>query len=279
MGWARNTHAYVFTDFRDGALYGPEGANSVDAMAHSYQVGWKWLPDHEFMLAHLFATEGDWFGYLYDFGDLWHHEVAVETIFPAEQSNGRVEILAGNGACPGENMSGPWAYRELLSRFEEEDSVAQRETKRKILENPNYKAFGKPPVLFDPFKFDISWAKNNLSEALASSSSIRTGMRGFRMPFSPEAMDKPRASTGPIKKGQSVVQTFGSSGGFWEEVTSEKKDRKAVSACSLCGNPGTPELVLKVCGGCRQMLYCSPEHQKEHWKVSHKKLCSRKFLK
>ncbi|ESK93456.1 hypothetical protein Moror_1737 [Moniliophthora roreri MCA 2997] len=30
MGWTRNLHAYTFTDFRDGSLYGPENATSVD---------------------------------------------------------------------------------------------------------------------------------------------------------------------------------------------------------------------------------------------------------
>ncbi|KAJ8085003.1 hypothetical protein PM082_003780 [Marasmius tenuissimus] len=262
LGWTRNLHAYVFTDFRDGALYGPEGATSVD-MTHNAQVGWKWLPDHEFMLAHLFDAEGDRFGYMYDLGDRWFHEILVETILPADKSDGRVEIIAGNGACPGENMNGPWSYCKLLNEYVGGTPTAQRDIKRKILENPNYDAFGKPPALFDPFRFDLAWAKDNLSAALASSNSVRQGMRGFVIPLHQEALVNPRPGQGPTKKGQSLVKTFDSNaGGFWEEVSTEKKDRKAVSACACCGKPGTPELVLKACGGCRQMLYCSPEHQK-----------------
>ncbi|KAL0564228.1 hypothetical protein V5O48_017824 [Marasmius crinis-equi] len=266
MGWTRNLHAYTFTDFKDGALYGPEGATSVDSTCHAEQVGYEWLPDHEYMLAYLFKAEGDKFGYLYDLGDKWAHEIVVETILPADRSDGRVEIIAGNGACPGENMSGPYNYRKFLKKYENASPTIQRDKKREILQSPNYKAFGKPPALFDPFKYDITWAKDNLSTALASTNSVRSGMRSFRMPFTSEAFADSRSRTGPIKKGQTVVKTLGtdspSSGGFWEEVSSEKKDRKAVSACALCGKPGTAELVLKTCGGCRQMLYCSPEHQK-----------------
>ncbi|KAL0564227.1 hypothetical protein V5O48_017823, partial [Marasmius crinis-equi] len=217
-----------------------------------------------FMLAHLFSVEGDRFGYMYDFGDRWFHEIEVETILPAERSDGRVEIIAGHGACPGENMDGVWKYRKLLNDYETDTHIGQRDTKRKILEQPNYKAFGKPPALFDPFRFDIAWAKDNLARALASSNSVRSGMRSFVMPFHPDALARGRPELGPIKKGQNLVKTFDDDnvGGFWEEVSTEKKDRKAVSSCALCGKPGTPELVLKTCGGCRQMLYCSHEHQK-----------------
>ncbi|EEB87928.1 hypothetical protein MPER_14510, partial [Moniliophthora perniciosa FA553] len=83
----RNLHAYTFTDFRDGSLYGPENATSVD-VAYAINSGYKWLSDDEF-------------GYMYDLGDRWFHEIVVERILPAEKSDGRVEIIAGDGACPG----------------------------------------------------------------------------------------------------------------------------------------------------------------------------------
>ena len=68
-----------------------------------------------------------------------------------------------------------------------------------------------------------------------------------------------------------VKQTFSETGdgvnpfifpGYIKETTSERKDSRSVSACAFCGKPGTTELVLKTCGGCRQLLYCSKEHQK-----------------
>ncbi|KAG0701206.1 hypothetical protein DFH29DRAFT_876028 [Suillus ampliporus] len=65
--------------------------------------------------------------------------------------------------------------------------------------------------------------------------------------------------------------------GYWQETTSSTKDKRSQSACAACGKPGGQD--LKTCSGCRAILYCSPEHQKAHWKDVHKKQCSRKYLK
>jgi len=40
--------------------------------------------------------------------------------------------------------------------------------------------------------------------------------------------------------------------------------------CPVCSIEGT-----KLCGGCRQVAYCSKEHQLEHWKI-HKSQCAQK---
>jgi hypothetical protein len=32
LGWMRHYHAYLFTDFEDGAQFGPEGSTAVDMM-------------------------------------------------------------------------------------------------------------------------------------------------------------------------------------------------------------------------------------------------------
>ncbi|KAK7040211.1 hypothetical protein VNI00_010017 [Paramarasmius palmivorus] len=224
------------------------------------QSGYKWLDDSEYMLAHLYSKEGDRFGYLYDLGDRWFHEILVEKILPVEKSDGRVEIIAGDGACPGENMKGCWPYRDFMNAYDKDDPATQREKKRTILDSPNYKDFRKPPLLFNPHKFDIDRATEALAAALGSGASIRAGMKSFFTPLHPAAFTEPRAHIGSLKKGQSVVKTFDPSdaGGFWEETTSERRDRRAVATCAFCGKPGGSDLVLRSCGGCRQML----EHQK-----------------
>ena len=33
-------------------------------------------------------------------GDRWEHTVYVEDILPVEKSNGKIELLAGNGVAP-----------------------------------------------------------------------------------------------------------------------------------------------------------------------------------
>ncbi|XP_055625956.1 SET domain-containing protein SmydA-8 isoform X2 [Toxorhynchites rutilus septentrionalis] len=44
------------------------------------------------------------------------------------------------------------------------------------------------------------------------------------------------------------------------------------SNCGLCGVPAK----LK-CAGCKLIVYCSPEHQKKHWKLQHKNACSKPY--
>jgi hypothetical protein len=45
------------------------------------------------------------------------------------------------------------------------------------------------------------------------------------------------------------------------------------AACPVCDAVGTPERPLLRCAGCLSECYCSPEHQREHWKAGHKKRC------
>jgi TPR repeat protein len=42
--------------------------------------------------------------------------------------------------------------------------------------------------------------------------------------------------------------------------------------CAQCGKIGLKQDGLKYCGGCKTTAYCSPEHQRAHWKT-HKPEC------
>ena len=42
--------------------------------------------------------------------------------------------------------------------------------------------------------------------------------------------------------------------------------------CALCGVPSS----LK-CAGCKLVVYCSPEHQKKHWRMQHKNECAKPY--
>ena len=55
------------------------------------------------------------FVYVYDFGDHWTHEIIVEEISAADPSLAAPICLAGERACPPEDVGGPGGYDELLS--------------------------------------------------------------------------------------------------------------------------------------------------------------------
>ncbi|MEV0900367.1 plasmid pRiA4b ORF-3 family protein [Actinoplanes sp. NPDC049802] len=62
----------------------------------------------------LAAREGDTFGYEYDSGDSWTHEVLLEKLLPVEQTGQYPACTDGARACPPEDCGGTTGYQELL---------------------------------------------------------------------------------------------------------------------------------------------------------------------
>ncbi|KAG9051596.1 hypothetical protein FS837_004106 [Tulasnella sp. UAMH 9824] len=65
MGWTQNYHAHIWTDFKDGSVFGPK----------------------------------------------------CETILPGSESNGKVEVLGGFGACPREDGKNVWNWKQDLDKL------------------------------------------------------------------------------------------------------------------------------------------------------------------
>ena len=71
--------------------------------------------ESEFRLA---ALENDmkWcFTYIYDFGDGWEHEIELEETLPGGKDRIHPVLLAGERACPPENVGGIPGYEEFLT--------------------------------------------------------------------------------------------------------------------------------------------------------------------
>jgi hypothetical protein len=56
----------------------------------------------------------DRFVYEYDFGDGWTHQITVETRLPQADRLRFAVCLAGQSACPPEDVGGPEGYRDFL---------------------------------------------------------------------------------------------------------------------------------------------------------------------
>jgi hypothetical protein len=59
------------------------------------------------------VKQGDRFAYLYDFGDNWAHHLSVDKVVAAEPGVRYPRCIAGQGACPPEDVGGPWGYEEF----------------------------------------------------------------------------------------------------------------------------------------------------------------------
>jgi len=99
MGWT-NSHLHMF--IHPSGHYGTPG---LDFPMHD---------ERKASFRDLAAREGDTFGYEYDFGDSWTHEVLLEGLVPAEPTGRYPACTDGARACPPEDCGGTTGYQELL---------------------------------------------------------------------------------------------------------------------------------------------------------------------
>jgi pRiA4b ORF-3-like protein len=107
MGWT-NSHLHHFLT--------PEARYSDPRSIEDSGFGDE--PDRDEMkalLSEVAPRKGVRFGYEYDFGDSWEHEITVERILPPGSGSATAAVcLDGARACPPEDCGGIWGYVNLL---------------------------------------------------------------------------------------------------------------------------------------------------------------------
>jgi hypothetical protein len=97
MGWY-NCHLHRF--LIQGKEYGV-----------SYEGGVSFPDDPDQMrLGDFRFRPSERFGYLYDFGDNWDHDILVEKILPLDHAKAYPLCVTGRGECPEEDSGGPYLY-------------------------------------------------------------------------------------------------------------------------------------------------------------------------
>ena len=141
MGWT-NSHLHHFLT-REARYTDPR---------QNENMGFGDEPDRDeasATLAQIAPRVGDQFGYEYDFGDSWEHNITVEKILPAAAARETTALcLEGGRACPPEDCGGIWGYAELLKTLKNPKHPEHRTMKEWL---------GRP---LDPETFDV--AKTNL---------------------------------------------------------------------------------------------------------------------
>ena len=99
MGWT-NSHLHMFIH-----PTGHYGTPDPDLPLHD---------EREATLRDLAGRDGDAFGYEYDLGDSWEHEVLLEKLVPAEPGGRYPACLDGARACPPEDCGGTPGYEQLI---------------------------------------------------------------------------------------------------------------------------------------------------------------------
>jgi hypothetical protein len=99
-------------------------------------------------LCNLDLSAGSQLTYVYDFGDGWEHNIAVEAVLPMPSENGpdwSPRLLDGERAAPPEDAGGPPGFMEVLEILEDESHPRQEEIRNWV------------GSTYDPVKFD-AWA-------------------------------------------------------------------------------------------------------------------------
>ncbi|OJT08540.1 hypothetical protein TRAPUB_546 [Trametes pubescens] len=99
FGWVRNSHAHLFTDYKDGALFGPKNCNAVDMQVHLDKSGRAFIPEEGYRISHILQNAGDVMGYHYDLGDNWWVDIKLEEVIPAVESTNAFELIHGAGGA------------------------------------------------------------------------------------------------------------------------------------------------------------------------------------
>lgn len=101
MGWTNShLHSFTFGDVRYGVpdeIYGP---TMRDERGQT--------------LAKVLGETHREFGYTYDFGDDWEHRIVVEALSKARAEFHYPICVAGERACPPEDVGGPPGYQDFL---------------------------------------------------------------------------------------------------------------------------------------------------------------------
>lgn len=91
------------------------------------------------------------FGFTYDFGDGWEHEVEIEDVLEPEAGRKYPVCLDGARACPPEDCGGFMGYAELVKAMKNPKSKRRKEF------------IGWLGVEYDPEEFDLDKVNSALS--------------------------------------------------------------------------------------------------------------------
>ncbi|MEW6519281.1 MAG: plasmid pRiA4b ORF-3 family protein [Thermodesulfobacteriota bacterium] len=118
MGWT-NSHLHQFIIEKE--LYGQPSEDDDWA-------GAKVFDERKIKLGDLKARIRKKFIYEYDFGDSWQHEIKVEKVIAAKETILKHPILlAGERACPPEDVGGIPGYEEFLAALKNPDDEGNAE--------------------------------------------------------------------------------------------------------------------------------------------------------
>lgn len=107
----------------------------------------------DYTIRQVLKREKDAIFYEYDFGDGWRHKITLERILPPDPERTLPVCVKGKGACPPEDVGGPWGYYAMLEALSDPNHPRREEFVDWIGDD------------FDPAAFDIDEINRYLAPA------------------------------------------------------------------------------------------------------------------
>ncbi len=102
LGW-KNSHLHEFRI--DGVRFAAPDPHAIDRAPM--------VDERRILLAEAMRRHARVFDYMYDFGDHWQHAVVLEEIYTRPVPRVAARCLAGENACPPEDIGGPPGYDDF----------------------------------------------------------------------------------------------------------------------------------------------------------------------
>ena len=109
MGWS-DSHLHRFSPGAGNAYESPYFVTEFDE-----EEGEEGTREDDVRLDQVLRARGDQLTYLYDFGDGWEHRVTLESTVPLTPENRQPRCVAGERACPLEDVGGIWGHQQLAA--------------------------------------------------------------------------------------------------------------------------------------------------------------------
>ena len=109
MGWS-DSHLHRFSPGAGNGYEPPHFITEFDE-----EEGDEGTREGTVRLDQVLRAPGDQLTYVYDFGDGWAHRVTLESISPLTPENRQPTCVAGERACPLEDVGGIWSHHEIAA--------------------------------------------------------------------------------------------------------------------------------------------------------------------
>jgi len=151
MGWT-NSHMFQFQDKQARPSFEaslPDEFDEEDFFAFGPQPERKDADKAMLKQDFLEALDGKPFWYWYDFGDDWWHKISFQKVTKKDLQiyQGRPVCLEAAGACPPEDVGGPWGYNQWLDVIMDKKHPGHSEMREWVGMSPSEK--------FDPDFADL----------------------------------------------------------------------------------------------------------------------------